>query len=56
MSTNRRELLQTGGLAFLGLAGISAAEEQTAAVEEAAESGEMFVHVHLFKFKPEVPE
>ena len=46
MDTIRRELLQTGSLAFLGLAGIAKAQQQQG----------MFVHVFLIKFKPEVPE
>lgn len=46
MDTNRRELLQVGGLAFLGLTGPGMAEEQKG----------MFVHVVFFKFKPGVPE
>ena len=47
MDTNRREFLEMGGaLAFLGLTGIAKTE---------GEKG-MFVHVMLFKFKPEVSE
>ena len=46
MDTSRRKILQTGSLALMGLTGISEAEEKKG----------MFVHVHFFKFKPEVPE
>ena len=56
MDTKRRELLQTSSLAFLGLTGIAAAEERKAGAREAEEQDEIFVHVHFFKFKPEVPE
>jgi len=43
--TNRRNLLKMGGLAFLGLTGVAATAEEEG----------MFVHLHYFKFKPEVP-
>ena len=56
MESKRRELMQLSGLAFLGLTGIAAAEEQTPGRNEKSEQGEMFVHVHFFKFKPDVPE
>lgn len=56
MDTNRRELLQTGSLAFLGLTGIATAAEQKAGDGKDKERDKMFVHVHLFKFKPEVKE
>ena len=46
METNRRKLLQMGGLAFLGMTGVTAA----------AEEDSMFVHVHYFKFKPTASE
>lgn len=46
MDTKRRKLLQLGSLAALGFAGVAAAGEHKG----------MFVHVFLFKFKPDVPE
>ena len=56
MDTSRRELLQTGSLAFLGLTAIATAAEQQAGDGQGQEDDKMFVHVHLFKFKPEVNE
>ena len=46
MDRKRREFLELGGLAFLGMTGIG----------EAAVGKGMFVHVVFFKFKPEVAE
>ena len=46
MDSTRRKFLQTSSLAFLGLTGIASA----------AHPKDLFVHVFLFQFKPEVDE
>jgi hypothetical protein len=46
MEKTRRKFIKTGSLAFLGMAGLASAAHHEG----------MFVHVFLFKFKPEVPE
>ena len=56
MDTNKRELLQLGSLAFLGLTGVATAEEPKTGAGKDQKQDNTFVHVHLFKFKPEVKD
>ena len=59
MNQHRRNVLQASSLALLGFSGLSdlaSADEQKTTSQKTDETENIFIHVFLLKFKPEVSE